>query len=259
MGWKEVLGGIAGIGGIAAAPFTGGTSLSWVPAALGAAGAGLGAMSQSQASNRGNKFAGQSDLAQQMMMRDLGQGNLEGQADRDFHSQSLSREQDGRAGRQDAWRKLQSAERTLSPGAQPQLSTYSIAPREATANERSGAGALSAEVLARLQGGNPLPDVTRRDVSVRDPNDSVDRRLLDASGSERAMGGLSALLGGLGSGLQQASKGDPDVMARLRDEYFRKYGRPDGARGGSNPRPGGFIEPGSFGSDVSRNPYFPTR
>jgi hypothetical protein len=48
MGLGSVLKGIAGVGSIAAAPFTGGTSLSWLPAALSGASAVGGALSNTK-------------------------------------------------------------------------------------------------------------------------------------------------------------------------------------------------------------------
>lgn len=48
MGLGSILKGIAGVGSIAAAPLTGGTSLAWLPAALGGAAAVGGALSNTQ-------------------------------------------------------------------------------------------------------------------------------------------------------------------------------------------------------------------
>lgn len=186
---------------------------------LGAAGAGIGAASQASAQNRGEQFAGQQDLAQLIMQREMGKAQLEGQADRDVFDQSIRREQEGRDGRADAWRKLQSAQRTLSPGARPQLSPYSVAPRQATDTERQGAEALSAEVMARLQGGNPIAAPTRRDVNISAPN--VDPGLLKAGGMEKAGGILAPILaylsrgGVVGPRSQEATHQTPPWMMSL--------------------------------------------
>ena len=187
---------LAGIGGAIAAPFTGGASL--IPTLAGAAGSALGAYSQGRASNRGNEYAGQYDLARLLMERDNARLGYEGQADRDYHSLSRDREVEGRQGREDAWRKLLSAQRVLSPGARPQLSPYSVAPRQRTGAEREGADALTQEVLARLRGGNPMPEVTRRDTSQYDPMGTIDPGLLRAGGAERVTGVLAPILTGLG-------------------------------------------------------------
>lgn len=170
---------------IIAAPFTAGTSLSFLPAALGAGGAALGAIGQGRAQNRGEQFGGQMDLAQLLMSRDVNQAHLEGQADRDFFSQNLQREQEGREGRKDAFSGLMRASRVLNPGAKPQLSPYSVKPREFSDMERQGADAMSAEVMARLQGGNPIAAPTRRGVNIAAPN--VDPRLLEPGMMEKIL------------------------------------------------------------------------
>lgn|SRR5574341_1864314 len=189
MGFWGGLGKVLGVAGSAiAAPFTGGTSLAWLPGVLGAAGAGLGAISQGKAQNRDAQYAGQMDLEQLLMQRD-----------RDYWNQLLSREQEGRAGQSDAWRKLMSAQRVMSPGARPQLSPYSVAPRQATDMEREGANALSQEVLARLMGGNPIPMPERR-------AHAIDPRLLKAGGMERVSGYLSPILSYLGQPRQPVSE-----------------------------------------------------
>jgi hypothetical protein len=73
--------------------------------------------------------------------------------------------------RSSAWESLLSAQRTLNPGARPQLAgKYAVAPRTATGIERQGADALTPEVMARLQGGNPIAVPTRRAVNLDVPN-----------------------------------------------------------------------------------------
>ena len=57
----------------------------------------------------------------------------------------------------------------------------------------------SEEVRDRLINGNPMPEVTRRNVSIGDPMATVDPRLLKAGKGESVMGWLSALLGGMPS------------------------------------------------------------
>jgi hypothetical protein len=179
MGFWGTLGKIGGaIGGIAAAPFTGGGSLAALPAILGAGGAALGAISQGKAQNRGAEFGGQLDLERLLMERDA-----------QFFNQNIAREQEGRAGASDAWRKLLSAQHTISPTPRPNVSPYSAAPRQATGAEMQGADALTQEVLARLTGGNPIAAPTQRPLSV-------DPKLLKSGWLEKLAGyggaGLSA-------------------------------------------------------------------
>ena len=157
-----------GIGGVAAAPFTGGASL--LPTILGAAGAGLGAISSAKASNRGEKFGGQLGLEQLLMQRD-----------QQFQNQSIAREQEGRTGASDAWKKLLSASHALSPGSRPHLSPYSVPSRGITGEEARGAGSLIDSSLGRLEGGNPIAPVTQRPLSV-DPS------LLDPGMLEKILG-----------------------------------------------------------------------
>lgn len=156
MGFWGTLGKIgAAVGAGVAAPLTGGASLASLPTILGAGSAALGAISQGKANNRGAEFAGQLDLERLLMDRDQ----------QTFNNQ-ITREQEGRASGNDAWRRLMAAQRVLSPGAKPQLSPYSIAPRMATGAERQGADAMTQEVMARLMGGNPIPEVQARPMNV---------------------------------------------------------------------------------------------
>jgi hypothetical protein len=197
-GWLGKL--LGGAASVAAAPFTGGASLAALGPILSAGGQAVGAASQGAAQNRGSQFGGQMDLANLLMQRELAQKGLEGSADRDYFDQVLRREQEGRTGRDDAWHKLISSQRTLSPGVRPQLSPYSVAPRHATDMERQGADALSAEVLARLQGGNPIGMPTRRDTSLRvDPMATIEPRLLRAGTGEKIGGWLAPIMGGVGA------------------------------------------------------------
>jgi hypothetical protein len=88
---------------------------------------------------------------------------------------------------------------------------YAMAQRQPTAMERQGGEALSAEVLARLQGGNPMEAVTRRDPGLEyDPTAQVDLNLLNAGRGEKVSGWLGALLGGLGDyASKRGAQGQP--------------------------------------------------
>lgn len=219
-GWLKpigkVAGGLLGIGG--------GQSFDYGKLA-GAIGAGMGGASQASATNRGEEYGGQMDLASILMQRDLARLGLEGQADRDYNSQTIAREQEGRLGRDDAWKKLLSAQRTLSPNTRPSLSPYSTAPRQATDMERQGASAMSDEVMARLQGGNPIEAPTRRDTSFQyDPMSTIDPRLLKAGGMEKASGWLSPILKYLGPQRTQQPSENPKGIGNvsgLSDKVYR--------------------------------------
>lgn len=164
---------------------------------LGAAGKALQAKSQAAATNRGTKYEGQLDFARLMAERDAYNARLKADADNDFVDNTIKRETEGRAGRQDAWRKLLSAGNVLSPAQMPNVSPYASPQRQATDMERQGADALSAEVLARLQGGNPMEAVQRRAPGLEyDPTTQVDLNLLNPSKGELRAGWLGALLGG---------------------------------------------------------------
>jgi hypothetical protein len=143
-------------------------------------GGALGAISQGQAHNRGEKLGGQMDLERLLMERD-------GQ----YFDQRMSREAEGRAGMSDAWRKLLMAERVGTPGDRPQLSPYSVKPRQATEAELYGADGMKNEVMKRLINGNPIAPVTERPMEV-------DRNLLNPGKMERILGYLSPILGAAG-------------------------------------------------------------
>lgn len=198
MGFWGALGkGLGIVGGAVAAPFTGGASL--IPMIAGAAGAGLGALSQAKAQNRGEQFGGQLSLEQLLMQRD--QQNFQNQ---------IAREQEGRAGASDAWKKLLSAQHVISPNLPPTLSPYSQAPRQATGAEMQGADALTQQVLARLQGGNPIGPFQQH-APVVDP------KLLTPGLFERIAGYASPVLGAYGAMAQPqiAMSGKQPYLQRL--------------------------------------------
>jgi len=190
---------------------------------LSGAGKALQASSQASASNRGTKFEGQLDFARLMAERDAKNADLKAAADNDFVSNTIARETEGRAGRQDAWRKLLSAQNTLSPSQMPNVAgPYAAPQRQPTAMERQGGDALSAEVLARLQGGNPMEAVTRRDPGLEfDPTAMIDPRLLDASKGEKRAGWLGALLGGGADAYLQQQRGRYPMDERAGQAYGR--------------------------------------
>lgn len=222
-----------GVGSAVAAPFTAGTSLAWLPGVLGAGGAALSGMGKDAAANRGAQFDGQQQLAQLLLDRE----QMEGDRDSEYFDQGIRREQEGRAGRNDAWRQLLHSQRVLNPTPRPNVSPYQAPQRQITDTERGGAEALSAEVMQRLQGGNPIQAPTRREPI---PMPQVDPRLLQPGGLEKTSGWLAPLLGYLGQ-RQGGPINNPAGNASM------PIPLPPGVRGD---RPGGLAMPNT--SDPTR-------
>lgn len=197
MGFWSTLG---TIGGAIAAPFTGGASL--IPSLIGAGAAGLAGAASSSANNRGEKFGGQNELQQLLMARD-----------QQAFNNSISREQEGRAQSSDALKKLLSTSHTLNPGGYTHLSPYSVAPRQASDAEMTGAQALQAEALKRIQGGNSIQPFQQSPLVV-DPN------LLNASGFEK-FAGIAAPAMGVWSALAQQK---PPLPSTRIDPRYAMYG-----------------------------------
>jgi hypothetical protein len=143
------------------------------------AGAGIGAFAHGAAKNREDEFYGGMDLERLLMDRD-----------RETQTMRVQREQEGRAGASDAWRKLLATDYAQRPNAAPALSPYSK-PRRDLSGLRPGADALQAEVMQRLTGGNPIAPIQQRPLSV-DPS------LLRGGGAERAANILGPILSILG-------------------------------------------------------------
>lgn len=121
------------------------------------AGGALGANSQASANNRGAQLAAGMDLERLLLDRDD-----------TYFNQRIRREQEGRAGSSDAWRKLVSTDYAMNRPAQPNITPYA-APQRSLAGLQPGAQALQAEAMQRLKGGNPIAPVTERPLAV-DPN-----------------------------------------------------------------------------------------
>lgn len=162
-----------------------------------AAGAGLAAGSNAAANNRGNQYAGQLDLAQLLSGNANNQANLNLNADNSYNTNQIARQTSGDASAQNAWRRLQSAQHALSPSVMPSVSPYTVARTPPTAATQDGANALTQEVMARLQGGNPIAPVNRTDVSIGNPTAGVDPNLLKAGKGEKTTGILGAILSAL--------------------------------------------------------------
>jgi hypothetical protein len=161
-------------------------------------GSALGGAAGSMANNRGEAFSGQMALANLLQQRDLSNRQLGMQADNAYLGNQIAREQEGRTGQQDAWRKLLASQHTLSPTQLPMVSQYQTPQRMPTAAEQTGASALTDQVLARLQGGNPIAPVERSNVaSGFDPLSVVDPKLLKSGVLEKILGIGSAVAPGL--------------------------------------------------------------
>lgn len=170
---------------------------------LGAAGAGLGAMGQSQAQNRGAKLTAQGDMERLLLERE-----------QQLQQQQIARQQSGQSSGSDAWRKLMSAEHIGTPGARPQnAGAYNVAPRQATEAQLYGADLLKREAMKRLEGGNPIPEVTQHQMAM-------DPKLMNAGGLEKFAGVAGAGLSFLGRPQQ------PDYLAMLLAQS-----RPQGPQG----------------------------
>lgn len=173
----------------------GASAIPGVGPLLGAAGAATGSISQAKASNRGEQFGGQMDLQRLLMERDQ-------QA---FNNDVLY-QREGRTSQSDAARKLIASQRLSSPSAKPMLSPYDTPQRTPTGMEMQGMDALSREVLARLQGGNPLQRPTQAPMQV-------DPKLLKAGKLEQILGYASPALSFLGRMPDRSSLGGYPGMA----------------------------------------------
>ena len=159
MGFWGTLGKIGGmVGGIAAAPFTGGESL--IPTLIGAGGSALGAAAQGMAQNRGAESGA-----------NISREQLQQNADRMFFDQMLAREQEGRASRNDAMRGLQQSEYIANwkPSAM-KLSPFTRDIAGPSDMVREGARSMQGDLMARLAG-NQMPMPQQRQVAemIRKP------------------------------------------------------------------------------------------
>lgn len=199
MGLGSILGKIGNIGlDFGASLIPGGSvAKNLLKAGLGAAGSAVGSMANASAQNRDAQFSGQMDLATMLAQRDAQLQQLRASADNDYTSNQIARETSGTQTRGDAWHKLLSAQHTLSPSAMPNVSPYAAPQRQPTGAEQQGAGAMTDEVMARLQGGNPIAAVERRTPAFDyDPMKTIDPRLLKPGTGEKIGGILAPILTG---------------------------------------------------------------
>lgn len=129
------------------------TLASHAPDILKGAGAVLGAGSQSAADNRG------ANVEAAALTEQLNQNRQ-----RNFFDEVISREQEGRAGATDAFKKAQQTEYVLNNtkdyAPSNGLPSYGFGPHAATDTEKSAASHLRNEVMQRLANGNPVPQPT---------------------------------------------------------------------------------------------------
>lgn len=191
MGFWSALGKIGSVAAPIAANFIPGVGPA-LGAAMGAAGAGLGALGQSQAQNRGAKLTAQGDMERLLLEREA-----------QLQQQQIARQAEGRASGSDAWRKLMAAEHLGTPGARPQnAGPYNVAPRQATEAQLFGADQMKNEVMKRLQGGNPIPEVSQHPLAM-------DPKLMNPGKMEQFAGLAGAGLSFLGR------PQPPDYLAML--------------------------------------------
>ena len=179
--WSSILSGLKGIGKnlVGGAPGTGGGAGGWtsqIGNIMDLAGAGLGARSSAQASNRGTALEAQTDIAQQLALRD-----------KYYNDALLAYEKEGREGGAQAMRQLLTSQRMNNPAERPNVSPYAAPQRQATDIERQANDLMAQQMMARLQGGNPLPRPEKTDLQI-------DRSLMKPSTSENVTGWLSALM-----------------------------------------------------------------
>ena len=169
------------VAGIAAAPFTGGSSLWGTIASMaGPAASAIGGATSAAANNRGargeallseeDRRAARERLRQTDDQTAVSAGQLNRQQLDDFYNQSRLREQEGREGRRSAMRDLQVANYVGNRGANAPVTTTSgrtlntmgLGGRASTDQERQGMQAAAREIMTRLEGGNPLPAPERQ-------------------------------------------------------------------------------------------------
>lgn len=143
-----------------------------VPVA-GAVGRGLQAAGEGMADNRVGEY-----------LAEIEREKLRQAAERDYQSQFINREQEGREGRTSAWKQLQQAAYAQNWGKQDRTPfspyTRALTPPPQTVVE--GAAGLEAEVKKRLLEGNPVPVVNRPPPMPTLPKAGIWERLLPLAG-----------------------------------------------------------------------------
>jgi hypothetical protein len=219
MGWGSILG---GIGSIAAAPFTGGTSLAWLPAAIGAGGAVADALGQGRAAGRVQQAGVNSNQDQnKLRAAQLMEQALQGRAGIDLQQKQFALQAPGQRAsnsvRGDVLAGVQDAG-VQGPiigthGQIPQI-TGGLRPSLLSANTRQLGQNMSRDALLQNMNGadtfKPMPAI---DVPQPTP-------LPEAGGFDKFLSGLG-MVGGVLQGL------DPEIRNMLKPKPQASSPMPD--------------------------------
>ena len=126
----------------------------------------FGASADASAANRGTRMEAAYDAEL-----------LNQAARRDYNDSVIKREQEGRIGRDSAWKAALAANHVANrgdfqaPDYLAGMTNYSFTPKAATEGEQAAAGGLRDEAMARLRGGNPIAPIEKRPDFQFDPKD----------------------------------------------------------------------------------------
>lgn len=204
--WSSLLKIAAPVASIAAAPFTGGTSLLGLTgtaakvAQLGAA--GLGAVANTSASNRSTNA--DYDLKQQEQQQN--QQRDYWSALNNFYNAQMQREKTNSTARADNVRQLQQAEyianNTANYTPKNGLPSYGFGPHAATSNEIAGANTLKDEIMARM-GKDAVPEFQ---APTAPTPFTIDPKYRSAGTWEKIAGLASPFLAAAGTGADPTKK-----------------------------------------------------
>lgn len=193
---------LAKVAGIVGAPFTGGASL--IPTIASAAGDAIGAATSASAKNRGTKI--DAGLAEEQVNQNRQQ---------ELRNSLVQREQDRRAGGNNAFRELQHAQYLQGAGGYTPkngLKSFGFGPKASTDYEKQMAANYAQEQGQRLEAKDSLtPQVT-------DPGAyQIDPKLMNSSMWEK-LGGIAApILSGYGdiANQQQQEEENRSLLERI--------------------------------------------
>lgn len=212
---------------------------------LGGAGAALGAMSQSSASNRGTTIDA---LLEQAKLRELQRGNtntatnahdrLTTEQQNNAATQDVNRSVENRASGNDAFMNMQRAayvagrDKGYTPGVGSNgkpLASFGFGPHASTPDEVTGANAFKAEAMDRLQGGPQIMERAMPGVSdVQQAEQfTIDPKLMHAGTFETLAGAAGAGMGTfdlLTQMRQRQQKQDEAENGRLAGQVESRYG-----------------------------------
>lgn len=168
------------------------TGIDW-GGILSGGGTAAAGIANAMANNRGDKFTGQALLAQ-LLQNSTNAGNA---ANSQYLTDYENQQKTNQATQQDAWRKLLSTEHTLNPTPMPNITPYAAKTPAPTGQMTQGAQALRDQVMSRLVNGSGLPLPTQP--TIYNPLNTIDPKLLNASGGEKAAGIGGLIASGLGA------------------------------------------------------------